>query len=200
MIPFKKLKNWIFDMDGTLTMAIHNFDHIRAALALPENCDILAEIENTSDLEVQKLLREKLNTIELQLAYNAEKQDGIIELLTYLKKQGCNLGIITRNNQINTVATLKAAGLSHFFERENILTRECAQPKPSPEPILQLLYQWQGDTEETVMVGDYVHDINAGIAAQTYTLYFDGLQKGEWTHLAHSTINSWQKLLPLIKE
>ena len=36
-----KRKNWIFDLDGTLTVAVHDFDAIRKELGIPAGLPIV---------------------------------------------------------------------------------------------------------------------------------------------------------------
>ncbi len=36
-----EVRHWVFDMDGTLTIAVHDFAAIRRALEIPEEDDIL---------------------------------------------------------------------------------------------------------------------------------------------------------------
>ena len=45
--PFriKTINHWIFDLDGTLTVAAHDFDKIRGTLGLPRNEPILEVLE-----------------------------------------------------------------------------------------------------------------------------------------------------------
>jgi len=37
-------QHWVFDMDGTLTLAIHDFPAIKRALDIPQEHDILAHL------------------------------------------------------------------------------------------------------------------------------------------------------------
>ena len=34
-------RHWVFDMDGTLTVAVHDFEAIKRALEIPQSDDIL---------------------------------------------------------------------------------------------------------------------------------------------------------------
>ena len=38
------VRHWVFDMDGTLTVAVHDFAAIRVALAIPAEHDILTHL------------------------------------------------------------------------------------------------------------------------------------------------------------
>ena len=39
-----EVRNWVFDMDGTLTVAVHDFAAIREALKIPAEHDILTHL------------------------------------------------------------------------------------------------------------------------------------------------------------
>lgn len=185
---------WIFDMDGTLTVPIHDFVEIRRELGIPLEEDILGFIDSLSP-EVSEEKHKHLKQIELDLAHRTEAQPYIIEFLQQLVEQECNLGIITRNTVENTSVTLESAGLSQFFSKENILTRECAAPKPAPDAIHQLLSQWNGTESQAIIAGDYKHDINAGNSAGIATLYFDSRNTHDWDSLADFRITSWNEVL-----
>lgn len=176
-------KHWVFDMDGTLTLAQHDFDVIRDELDLPEGLPILESLDRLS-AEESAPLHNRLNEIELEIAAESKAADGAELLLESLLDRGANIGILTRNNKINIEVTLKAAGLYDFFNEEDLLSRDCITPKPAPDGILHLLNQWQEDvspnniSNDAIMVGDHLHDLLSGRAAGTKTLYVD--PKGEF--------------------
>ena len=164
--------HWIFDMDGTLTIAQHDFDAIRDELGLPVGLPILESLDKLSD-EESAPLHVRLNQIELDIAGESKAAEGAQELLETLLSNGANIGILTRNNKINIDVTLKAAGLADYFTKENLLSRDCAKPKPAPDGILQLLNQWGASSKDAIMIGDHLHDLQTGKAAGTQTLYVD---------------------------
>ena len=43
-----EVRHWVFDMDGTLTIAVHDFAAIRRALEIPEEDDILHHLAASS--------------------------------------------------------------------------------------------------------------------------------------------------------
>ena len=45
-IDFSKRTHWIFDMDGTLTLAVHDFPAIRNKLGINKDLDIIEAIES----------------------------------------------------------------------------------------------------------------------------------------------------------
>lgn len=188
--------HWIFDMDGTLTIAAHNFVAIRAELGLPPDQPIL---ESLAALPPQQAdpLRRRLAAIELELAQQAKPQPGAGTLLQSLKQRGIQLGILTRNSQRNALETLRACGLLGFFDSTYILSRDSAAPKPNPEGIHKLLTLWRAQPSATVMVGDYHFDLLAGRRAGTTTVYVDVDQKNTWATHADITVHSLDELLAL---
>ncbi len=159
-------------MDGTLTYAVHDFPAIKKQLGTPQDLDILHAI-SLMDKEEAKKAHEKLQEIEFQLASISKPSPGTIQLLDTLQANGCYLGILTRNSLINTLETLRAANLKKFFPDSHIVSRDHAEPKPSPDGIHILLDKWKAYSNDAVMVGDYIFDLEAGNRAGLHTIYVD---------------------------
>ena len=174
---------WIFDMDGTLTVAVHDFEAIHRELELPPGVAILEALAEM-DPEEARPKHERLAAIELELAREAEPMPGARDLLSWLRGAGCRLGILTRNNRLNCEETLAACGLADWFDADSILTRECAEPKPHPDGIHRLLDLWGAGPNDGVMVGDYLFDLEAGRAAGVATVYVD--PTGAFEHGEHA--------------
>ena len=49
-----KRKHWIFDLDGTLTIAVHDFNAIRKELGIPEGQPIIKTLESLPVKEARK--------------------------------------------------------------------------------------------------------------------------------------------------
>ena len=158
--------HWIFDMDGTLTVAMHDFDAIRAELGMPVGRPILEELAKLPEREARGLF-ERLEAIELELARRGRAAAGALALLEALEARGARLGILTRNSFANARETLRACGLERFFADTCIVGRETAAPKPDPGGIHHLLDAWRAAPEQAVMVGDYRYDLLAGRAVGT---------------------------------
>jgi HAD superfamily hydrolase (TIGR01509 family) len=190
----RQRKHWIFDLDGTLTKPVHDFDAIRALLGVPASRGILEWLSGLPPAE-QAPLVEKLNRHELELAERAEAADGASLVLASLREIGCSLGIVTRNNTRNVEVTLHAAGLEDFFDAESIMTRDNAKPKPDPDGIHRLLERWRGDATTGVMVGNHRHDLAAGRAAGIPTVHVATDGVFEWPDLADVRVLSLRELL-----
>ena len=166
-------------MDGTLTVAVHDFEAIRTALRIPSGKPILERLAELPEGKAGRLLK-RLDDIELELARRAVPQEGAMALLEKLACRKACLGIVTRNSWQNAHETLRACGLAHFFEPDSIVGREAARPKPSPDGIRQLLKLWDAAPDDAVMVGDYLFDFMAGRAAGTATVYVDTSGQFQW--------------------
>jgi HAD superfamily hydrolase (TIGR01509 family) len=156
--------HWIFDMDGTLTIPMHDFDEIRRQLGIPPEVDILQFIEEQDD-QRRKVLHRELEDWERSLAKRAVASEDALVLLEHLKRYNHTCGVLTRNTRALALITLKAAGLSDFFDPTVVLGRDSAPPKPSPAGILQLLSHWGVKPEDSVMIGDDINDLIAGKSA-----------------------------------
>jgi HAD superfamily hydrolase (TIGR01509 family) len=188
---------WIFDMDGTLTLSIHDFDEIKWILGLPIDQPILEALNQLPATQAAKLYQQ-LDALELDIAHRATAQVGAHELLTKLRSRGAQIGILTRNSKPNAQATLAACGLAEFFPAEFILSRHCCPPKPSPEGILQLLSGWNALPDRSVMVGDYVFDLEAGRRAGSATVYIDPTGEFPWQDRADLPITNLAEITAML--
>lgn len=109
------IRHWVFDMDGTLTVAVHDFAAIRRALEIAAEEDILEE----------------------------------------------------------------AIGVGALFDDADIIGRDEAVPKPSPEGLQQHLRRWGIGPAQAVMVGDHAYDLECGRAAGTHTVLVN-LPENPW--------------------
>jgi HAD superfamily hydrolase (TIGR01509 family) len=189
---------WIFDMDGTLTLSAHDFEAIKIELGLPLDQPILEALAQVPEPDATELSA-KLEVIEREIALQATPQAGAHELLTTLKALGCRMGILTRNSKRNALETLMACDLAHFFEPDLVLSRHCCAPKPSPEGIQQLLAMWDAPAEESVMVGDYLFDLEAGRSAGSATVYLDPSGKFEWKAHADFPVTTLVQVTQMLK-
>ncbi len=155
---------WVFDMDGTLTLAVHDFPAIKRALAIPQEDDILHHLAALPPDEAASK-RAWLLEHERELAYAATPAPGACELLHALRDRGCRLGVLTRNAHELALVTLQAVGMGDCFASEDILGRDEAPPKPDPGGLLHLADKWGVAAQELVMVGDYHFDLQCARAA-----------------------------------
>lgn len=188
-------RGWIFDLDGTLTVAVHDFDAIRAELSLPRGRPILEALAALPEPE-QRWRYARLDAIERELARLARPAPGAEALLDRLLARGARLGILTRNSHAIALDTLRVAGLERFFEPAHVLGRESARPKPEPDGVHLLLSAWSLAPSDAVVVGDYLFDLRAGRAAGTATIHVDVAGAFRWPDHADHCVRSLADLLP----
>ena len=172
MKRFRDKKAWIFDMDGTLTIAAHDFAYIRGELELPMDEGILESLARLPPEEAAKK-RKRLDEIELETARASRPSPGARELLEELRNRRVHLGIFTRNSGRNVEETLRAVGFAEFFPENHRVDRDTAPPKPDPQGIRLLLSRWNRTPGEAVMVGDYLYDLQASRALGVENIYLD---------------------------
>ena len=183
-------------MDGTLTIAVHDFEAIRKTLGIVEGKPILEAIDDMPANEASAMMQE-LFDIEMEIAAQSTPQPGADELLKQLVANGCTLGILTRNGVEIAAATLEAAGLAEFFHPESVLGRESCAPKPDPAGIHLHLSAWQATADTTVMVGDYQFDLESGHRAGVHTVHLDVDGKEQWPELTTHRVTSLLELKQL---
>ena len=184
-------------MDGTLTIPVHDFDDIRRQIGIPANTPILEAIARMPEAEAERISRQ-LHDIEMELAALARPQPGVLEVLERLAERGSDLGILTRNDEDIAEATLRACGLYHFFPRAHVIGRETCAPKPNPDGVLHLLAAWRARPAETVMVGDFLYDIEAGKRAGVLTVHFDSSGRFPWPEFTDHGITELDQILDLV--
>ena len=180
-MSLKDVKHWVFDMDGTLTIAVHDFSAIRRALEIPEEEDILTHLADlpadTSAAKHAWLLEH-----ERELALASTPAPGAVELVRELAARGVRLGVLTRNAQELAQITLKAIGLDECFAPQDVLGRDNAAHKPDPDGLLQLARAWGVEPQKMVMVGDYYFDLACGRAAGSRTVLVN-VPQNPWPEL-----------------
>ena len=192
-----KRKYWIFDLDGTLTIAVHDFNAIREELGIPEGQPIIKTLESLP-LKESRNKKKKLQEIEEELALKATPAPGVEKLLETLNSQNYFFGILTLNTRENAWITLKALGLSEYFTKESVIGRWCAEPKPSPNGIKKLLNHWNVYANDALIVGDYLYDLQVGRAAKIATVHVDPSGNFEWPELADISVCSLNELTEML--
>ena len=180
-MSLKEVKHWVFDMDGTLTVAVHDFPAIREALGIPAQDDILTHLA-ALPAEEAAAKHAWLLEHERDLALGSKPAPGAVELVRDLAARGYRLGILTRNAQELAHVTLQAIGLADCFAVEDVLGRDDAAPKPDPDGLLKLARAWDVTPSDMVMVGDYRFDLDCGRAAGARTVLVN-LPDNPWPEL-----------------
>ena len=168
-----KIKAVLFDFDGTLSKpdAI-DFLEIKKALDCPPDRPILEFIEALPTAKRRQFAFSILEKYETASAAASLPNRGAEELIRYLSRKQVPIGIVTRNRLKSidrALENFKSISTSDF---DCIISREApVAPKPSPEAVLLGVEQLNVRVEETLVVGDYIFDIEAGNRAGAWTAW-----------------------------
>ena len=186
-------RHWVFDMDGTLTVAVHDFEAIKRALDIPQSDDILHHLAALPAAEAASK-HAWLLAHERELAEAAQPAPGAVALVRELQARDCRLGILTRNAHALALLTLQAIGLDDCFAIADVIGRDEAPPKPDPGGLLHLAGQWQVPTQALVMVGDYLFDLECARAAGAHGVLVN-LPEDPWPALSSGYAEDCAELL-----
>ncbi len=156
----------IFDMDGTLTLPTIDFDRLRAEIGI-ESGTILEALESMTP-DQRSRADGIIEEHERVAARDSELQDGVHDVLDFLRAGGIRIAIATRNSKPSVRTVLD----KHRLHVDHIHTREDGAVKPSPRPVLDICEHFQIAPESSWMIGDYVYDIQSGNAAGATTVLF----------------------------
>jgi HAD superfamily hydrolase (TIGR01549 family) len=184
----------IFDLDGTLTVPLLDFDAIRAEIGLVEDRPILEQLAGADEglrLRSEEILR-RHERVAMERATLAE---GCAELLARLRSRAIPHGILTRNTREAVELFMRRFDLAFH----GVYTREDGPVKPSPSGVLALCRGFAIDPADTLVVGDYKFDILAGRAAGCRTALVIAEPPRELTAWGppDRVIASLRELLPL---
>ena len=76
----QQLRGWVFDLDGTLTLAQHDFPAIRRELGVPADADILTYMATLPAAD-HTAMKAQLDAIELRLAAEVQPAPGAVALV-----------------------------------------------------------------------------------------------------------------------
>lgn len=154
----------IFDLDGTLTEPLLDFDAMRAEIGLAPKLPILEQLDS-ADAETRARADAILRRHEREAIAKATLADGCTEVLAHLDALRVPAAILTRNVRevVDTFVT------TFGFSFAAVYTREDGPPKPSPAGVHALCEAMKVAPAETLVVGDYKFDILAGLRAGCHT-------------------------------
>ncbi|GAB2266717.1 hypothetical protein Dimus_001710 [Dionaea muscipula] len=187
-----RLRGIVFDMDGTLTVPVIDFQEMYKAVLgeeeyfaiksrSPIGIDILQLIENWSSDERRRAY-ETIADFERQGLDRLQIMPGALELCGYLDSKKIRRGLITRN--------VKAA-VDIFHQRFGMtfspaLSREFRPYKPDPGPLLHICSTWEVQPDEVMMIGDSLKDdVVCGKRAGAFTCLLDGSGKHSSSGFVH---------------
>lgn len=191
----RKIKAIIFDLDGTLTVPVLDFDKIRKQMGLTlEDGPILEAMEKMTPAQ-RKRAEEILLENEQQALAKACLNEGVTETLARLRRRGIKIGILTRNTRANAHAIAEKFQLRF----DHVVGREHQPVKPAPQAALRLCEQFGCEPCEVLFVGDYLHDLQCAKAAKTLAVLIRTHPRAEeFVQWADHQIEKIEEILELI--
>ncbi|KAK9288001.1 hypothetical protein L1049_016446 [Liquidambar formosana] len=184
--PKARLRGVVFDMDGTLTVPVIDFQAMYKAVLgeevylsvksnNPSGIDILHHIENWRPEKQQKAYQ-IIADFERQGLDRLQIMPGAAELCGFLDSKKIRRGLITRNVK----ASVDLFHLRFGMAFSPALSREFRPCKPDPAPLLHICSTWEVQPNEVMMIGDSLKDdVVCGKRAGAFTCLLD--ETGRYT-------------------
>ena len=189
------IKAVIFDLDGTITEPYFDFDAIREEIGLPRDSGpILESMEKMTPHQrrkADKILYYHEQKAVMESKLNADTK----ETLSTIRAEGIPIGILTRNKRDNAFAIAR----KHDLEFDAVVGREDGPVKPDAFGVLKLCRKFGVKPEETLLVGDYLFDLQCAKAAGAVAvLLANHHQAGEFVEHADFSIENISGILEII--
>lgn len=184
----------IFDLDGTLTEPFLDFDQIRREIGLPAGVGVL---EGINQLSAQQKHRAETILLEHEdrAAQNSKLNQGAKEILDALRQRNIFVGLLTRNLRKN----VELVTAIHGLQFDAIVDRTDGPVKPDGFGVRFLCERFQVKPGETLVVGDFEHDLQSAINAGAIAVLIRTHPKvAEFAHLADFTIDHLDEILTII--
>jgi len=191
----KKIKLVIFDLDGTITEPVLNFDKIREEIGLaPDAEPLLEEMEKMSPA-LRKKAEEILYKHEQAAVKHSTLNKGAAETFEKLLQMKIPVGILTRNTRSNASAVAK----KHNLKFDAVVDREDGPAKPHPFGVQKLCTHFNVEPCETLVIGDYLFDLQAAKAAGALAVLMKNSEKSDkFMPFADFTIDSLIEIIDII--
>jgi hydrogenase maturation factor/phosphoglycolate phosphatase-like HAD superfamily hydrolase len=197
-----RIRAVLFDFDGTLTRpGALDFSRIKGALKCPSDTPVLEYLQSIQDPVRRRSARRQLDQFELEGARNSRPNAGAQQLVPWIKAHGLSVALITRNSLASVVRALENFDRIGPQAFDLIITRDSdVAPKPSGDGIVWAARQLGIECAEILMVGDYLFDPQAGLAAGALTALLDPHNDPRLAEAAcHFRIDRLDDLRPIIR-
>jgi len=191
------IKAVIFDLDGTITQPYFDFDVIRAEMGLPKDSGPVLESMAKMTAEQRRRAEQILHLHEQRAVTESKLNRGTKRTLSALRAAGVRIGVLTRNRRSNAFAIAD----KHRLKFDAVVGREDGPIKPDAFGVLRLCEQFGIKPEESLVVGDYLFDLQCAKAAGAVAVLLTNHERAdEFAEHADFCIENISGLLQIIKE
>ena len=190
------IKAVIFDLDGTITQPYFDFDAIREEMGLARDAGPVWEAMEKMTPYQRRRTEDILHFHEQKGVAESELNAGAKETLLALRRAGINVGVLTRNRRDNALGVAKKHGL----EFDAVIGREQGPVKPDAFGVLRLCEIFEVSPSETLVVGDYLFDLQCARAAGAGAVLLTNHERaGEFAEHADFTVDKLDEILQIIE-
>jgi HAD superfamily hydrolase (TIGR01509 family) len=192
-----KIKAVIFDLDGTITEPYLNFDRIREEIGLPADAGPLLEAMKKMNPAERQKAEKILYKYEQAAIEHSTLNKGAAETLQILSQMKIHIGVLTRNTRSNASAVAK----KHNIKFDAIIDRDDGPVKPDPFGVKKLCEHFKVKPQQTLVVGDYLFDLQCAKAAGAIAVLMKNNEKSEqFSRFADFTIDSLTEIIDIINK
>lgn len=194
-VHLMSVKAVIFDMDGTLTEPMLDFDQIREDMGVSKDAGPILELLEKMSEEDRIIAEKVLCEHENKAAVNSELNNQVLHTLEIIRNASIKMGILTRNTRNNVITVLK----KHDLSFDGVFAREDGPAKPDAFGVNSLCEKFGAKPSQTIVVGDFDHDIVSAKEAGAVAVLFKTHKNAEFfAEKADFVIDSFNQVLTII--
>jgi HAD superfamily hydrolase (TIGR01549 family) len=190
------IKAVIFDLDGTITQPYFDFDAIRREMGLAADAGPVWEAMKEMPAQQRRRAEKILHFHEQKAVTESKLNPGAKQTLSALEAAGISIGILTRNRRSNALAVAD----KHNLTFDAVVGREEGPVKPDAFGVLEICRQFGVSADQTLLVGDYLFDLQCAKAAGAVAVLLTNHNRAEeFAEYADFCIETIEQILEIIK-
>jgi len=191
------IKAVIFDLDGTITQPYFDFDAIRREMGLAADAGPVWEAMKQMPVQQRQRAEKILHFHEQKAVTESKLNPGAKQTLSALDAAGISIGILTRNRKNNALAVAD----KHNLKFDAVVGREEGPVKPDAFGVLEICRQFGVSANQTLLVGDYLFDLQCAKAAGAVAVLLTNHSCAEeFAEYADFCIETIEQILEIIEE